>query len=349
MKKNYLPSALEEKLQDRQYRWIVTGVAGFIGSHLLEALLSRNQLVIGIDNFATGKRENIIDVKRIVGEEAFSRFSFIEGSILDSKLCFEICADADFVLHQAALGSVSRSVKDPKRYNDANVAGFLNMLIAARDAKVKKIVYASSSSVYGDEPNLPKREERLGKPLSPYALTKLINEKYAFLFNELYGLSTTGLRYFNVFGPRQDPQGEYAAVIPRWVSERLQGKQCTVFGDGTTSRDFCFVTNVVQANLLAAFSDNSRGPEAFNVALGDETTLRELYDIIDLSVSGAKEVIPPLFADFRVGDIKHSKADISLIKERLGFEPGIKVKEGLGLVVEWYRAHVAEKSQDLML
>lgn len=332
-----LPQVLESKLQGKQYRWVVTGVAGFIGSHLLETLLSKNQFVTGLDNFATGKKENLEDVKRIVGEEAFSRFKFIEGTILDAELCNSVCKDADFVLHQAALGSVARSVTDPKRYNDSNVAGFLNMLIAARDSKVKKFVYASSSSVYGDEPNLPKREERVGKALSPYALTKWMNELYARLFSDLYSISSTGLRYFNVFGPRQDPKGEYAAVIPRWVTERLSGEQCTIFGDGTTSRDFCYVTNVVQANLLAAFSDDSKGSEAFNVALGDETSLTELYNIIDEAVSGSANTVKPTYADFRVGDVKHSKADISQIQGRLGFEPGIKVKEGLAMVVDWYR------------
>lgn len=333
----FFPVHLINKLKEQQYTWLITGVAGFIGSHLLESLLRFNQKVIGLDNFATGKRENFDDVRRIVGDSAYSRFQFHEGSILDFDLCSKLTQGIDFVLHQAALGSVSRSVSDPRRYNDVNVSGFLNMLVASRDANVKKFVYASSSSVYGDEPVLPKREERIGKPLSPYAITKLFNERYASLFSDLYSLSSAGLRYFNVFGPRQDPKGEYAAVIPRWVSERLKAEGSTIFGDGTTSRDFCYVTNVVQANLLAAFSDNSNGAEVFNVALGDETTLTQLYNIIDEAVSGSGKTAPPSYADFRVGDVKHSKADITQISQRLGFQPGVKVNEGLALVVDWYR------------
>lgn len=336
MSSNKLPSNLAAKLTSQQ-RWLVTGVAGFIGSHILECLLKSNQIVIGLDNFVSGKKENLADVKRIVGEEAYSRFKFYEGSILDAELCVSLCQQVDLVVHQAALGSVARSITDPKRYNEVNVTGFLNILMAARDAKVKKFVYASSSSVYGDEPNLPKREERIGQVLSPYALTKLFNEQYARLFQELYSIPCIGLRYFNVFGPRQDPNGEYAAVIPRWITERLQGEASTIFGDGTTSRDFCYVSNVVQANLLAALSENASSSQIFNVALGDETTLSQLYSTIDLAVSGEGKTAPPKHEDFRVGDVKHSKADISSIQKSLGFEPGVNVGDGLRMVVEWYR------------
>lgn len=332
-----LPSALQNQLKSRSHCWLVSGVAGFIGSHLLEGLLSYGQKVIGLDNLSSGKRANLDDVQRIVGKENFSRFQFVEGSILDAELCARLCSQSDFVLHQAALGSVSRSIAEPIIYDENNVRGFLNMLIAARDAKVKKFVYASSSSVYGDEPNLPKREARIGRPLSPYAASKLFNEYYAEVFQRLYGIQCAGMRYFNVFGPRQDPQGEYAAVIPRWISERIQKKQCTIFGDGTTSRDFCYVSNVVQANLLAAFSSAAPAAEVFNVALGDETSLLQLYEMIDQAVSVPAERKSARFADFRAGDVKHSKADITLIRERLGYEPGMQVDQGLKSVVEWYR------------
>ncbi len=331
-----LPEKLQEKLNKKSYTWLVTGAAGFIGSHLVENLLRHGQKVIGLDNLYSGKKANLEDVKLIAGDDKFANFSFIEGSIENSELCAKCCEGVDYVLHQAALGSVSRSVEQPKIYDSVNVGGFTNMIIAARDAGVKKFVFASSSSVYGDEPNLPKRENRIGKTLSPYALSKYFNERYAELFASLYGVRSVGLRYFNVFGPRQDPNGEYAAVIPRWMHERLQGQTCNIFGDGTTSRDFCYVTNVVQANLLAALVDIPEDFQAFNVALGDETSLTQLYKYIDQAAADGKN-IEPVYKDFRVGDVKHSKADISLIQNKLGFEPSVKVGEGLELVMNWFK------------
>lgn len=328
-----LPDSLTGRLAGQSYSWLVTGAAGFIGSHLVENLLLNGQKVTGIDNFFSGKKENLDKVRDSVGEKNFSAFTFLQGTIEDAQFCRKICQNVDFVLHQAALGSVARSIRDPRIYNQVNVGGFVNMLLAAKESAVKSFVYASSSSVYGDEPNLPKYESRIGKALSPYALSKYFNEKYAELFANLYGIRTVGLRYFNVFGPRQDPEGEYAAVIPKWIKLRSKGETCQIFGDGTTSRDFCYVTNVVQANLLAALSDQLDAFEVFNVALGDQTSLQELYAIIDSCISGA-DTKDPVYSDFRAGDVKHSKADISLIREKLGFEPGIKVAEGLRILIE---------------
>lgn len=333
-----LPLELQEKLKSKSSSWLVTGAAGFIGSHLVQALLEHNQKVVGLDNLFSGKQSNLDQVRQHVGDR-FSDFTFIQASIEDPAVCEKCCEGVDYVLHQAALGSVSRSIENPKIYDSVNVGGFLNMLLAARNNKVKKFVYASSSSVYGDEPNLPKREERIGKPLSPYAISKLFNEKYAELFASLYGVKSVGLRYFNVFGPRQDPLGQYAAVIPRWISERMAGKQCSIFGDGTTSRDFCYVSNVVQANLLSALNDNLDNFEVFNVALGDETSLNELYNFIDSAVSRMRSstIQPPAYHDFRVGDVKHSKADISNIQKKLGFKPDVKVEQGLNLLLQWFK------------
>jgi UDP-N-acetylglucosamine 4-epimerase len=327
---------LVQKLAGRSLNWLVTGAAGFIGSHLVEALLKLDQKVIGLDNLCAGKLSNLENVKSIVGPDRYANFRFEKASIEDPEICFRLCEGVDFVLHQAALGSVSRSMKEPSLYNRVNVGGFLNMLIAARDQSVTRFVYASSSSVYGDEPNLPKREERIGKALSPYALSKSFNEQYAELFASAYGLPSVGLRYFNVFGPRQDPNGDYAAVIPRWVSQRLAGNVSTVYGDGSTSRDFCYVSNVVQANLLAALTEAPISAQVFNVALGDQTSLLELYNFID-QAAGDDRQIALEFADFREGDIKHSKADISNIKEKLGFEPDVQVAEGLKIVLDWYK------------
>jgi UDP-N-acetylglucosamine/UDP-N-acetylgalactosamine 4-epimerase len=261
--------------------WLVTGAAGFIGSHLVERLLQLGQRVVGLDNFATGRRENLDLVAAVVGPESARRFTFLEGDVQDADRCAEACRGVDFVLHQAALGSVPRSVADPANTHRSNVNGFLTMLIAARDAGVERFVYASSSSVYGDHPALPKREDQLGRPLSPYAVSKLADELYADVFARTYGMRVTGLRYFNVFGPRQDPEGPYAAAIPRWVGQILRGEPCVIFGDGETSRDFSFVANVVQANLLAAAAEGERPtPEIFNVACGDRTTLNEIYAAI---------------------------------------------------------------------
>lgn len=303
--------------------WLVTGAAGFIGSHLVETLLRDGERVIGFDNFATGHQRNLDDaVKRGGGAE---RFRFIKGDLTELAACNEACAGVDYVLHQAALGSVPRSIERPLDTHRANVDGFINMLVAARDAKVKRFVYASSSSVYGDDPGLPKIESRAGRVLSPYAATKQINETYARVFERTYGLETAGLRYFNVFGPRQDPNGAYAAVMPRWFAALQKGEECSINGDGSTSRDFCFVKNVVQANVKAATAPGA-SDEVYNVAYGGKTSLLELYEMISERL-GVKRA--PVFKPFRAGDIKDSQADISLAQKKLGYAPTHSVAQGL--------------------
>src|SRR5689334_22601234 len=295
--------------------WLVTGVAGFIGSNLLEALLSLGQDVVGLDNFSTGFQHNLDQVEAAVGPEAWSRFRFIEGDIRDLDTCREACAGVEVVLHEAALGSVPRSIDDPLTSHACNVTGFLNMLVAARDAGVKRFVYAASSAAYGDWPGLPKVEETIGRPLSPYGAGKYMNELYADVFGRCYGLETVGLRYFNVFGPRQDPDGAYAAVIPKWIAAMLRGETVYINGDGETARDFCFIDNVVQANILAA---TARNPEAvnrvYNVALGDQTSLNELFgylrDLLEAR-DATFECAPAVYRDFRPGDVRFSRADIS--------------------------------------
>lgn len=320
-------------LIDSPRKWLVTGAAGFIGSHLVETLLSLDQAVVGLDNFSTGKIENIIVVQTRVGPEKASRLKMIENDIRDPAACCKACEGVDIVLHQAALGSVPRSIKDPASTHKTNVDGFFNMILAAKDAGIKRFVYASSSSVYGDEPNLPKREDRIGKPLSPYALSKLIDEQIAEVFARTYGFKSIGLRYFNVFGPRQDPEGPYAAVIPRWFDALSRGKSPVIFGDGKTSRDFCFVANAVQANILAATSENPNAwNQVYNVACGKQTTLEELFRMIRDAVSekhpeAAK--IEPKFEDFRPGDIRHSLADVGKVESLLGFEILFEVQKGL--------------------
>jgi len=325
---------LRANLREKPRRFCVTGVAGFIGSHILEELLRLGQEVIGVDNFATGKRENLEDVRNIVGEKAFSKFTLAEGDICSPGFVASALKGADVVIHQAALGSVTRSIDNPLETNRVNVEGALRVFEAAKTAGIKRVVYASSSSVYGDLVMSPKREDVVGEPLSPYAASKKFNEIYAKLFGDLYGLEMVGLRYFNVFGPRQDPNGDYAAVIPRWAAERLSGAESTIFGDGLTSRDFCFVSNVVQANLLAAFAPCECAVGAYNVALGDETSLTELYHLIDGHASTNPRA--PRYAEFRPGDVRNSRADISKAIENLGFAPSMPVKEGLKLTVEWY-------------
>lgn len=330
----------EEQLIREPRKWLVTGVAGFIGSNLLERLLSLGQEVVGLDNFSTGHRSNLDDVRDRVGEERWTRFRFLEGDIRDLEKCREACADAPLVLHQAALGSVPRSIADPIGTNEANVSGFLNLLVAARDARVERFVYAASSSTYGDDPQLPKIEERIGRPLSPYAVTKYVNELYAAVFHQHYGLETVGLRYFNVFGRRQDPHGAYAAVIPRWIDCLLAGERCVIHGDGETSRDFCYIENAVQANLLAALArgDEVAG-EVYNVAVGERTTLTELFRVIR---DGLSEHIPeiaqaePEYGPFRPGDVRHSLAEISKARRQLGFQPTYSVREGLAEALAWY-------------
>lgn len=327
--------------------WLLTGVAGFIGSHLLETLLAHDQRVIGLDNFATGRKENLDDVKGRVTSEQWSRFRFIEGDIAQPEVCQGACAGVDFVLHQAALGSVPRSIAEPVRSHDSNVTGFLHMLVAARDHQVRRFVYASSSSVYGDDPRLPKQEEHLGQPLSPYAATKRTNELYAEVFARCYGLSCVGLRYFNVFGPRQDPAGPYAAVIPQWISALIANRPARIYGDGTTSRDFCYVANAVQANLRAATTRLEAPHDVFNVAVNARTSLNDLFEMIRVRLEprhprlrGCKPVCEP----FRPGDILHSQADIAKALRLLGYRPTHTVDQGLDLTVQWFAdksAHVA--------
>ena|SRR6266566_2538037 len=327
-------------LKQNPRTWLITGVAGFIGSNLLQCLLSLGQAVVGLDNFSTGHPKNIDEALEHGGIGA--RFRMIYGDTRDLNVCREACQGVDIVLHQAALGSVPRSIDDPIASHTSNVDGFLNMLTAARDAKVSRFVYASSSAVYGDDPALPKREERIGEPLSPYAATKVMNEIYAGVFKRVYGLQTIGLRYFNVFGRRQDPQGAYAAVIPKWVSCILGNTECTIHGDGETSRDFCHIDNVVQANLLAATIEPEAADEVYNVACGRRTTLNELFAVIQNEISDKRPELtqlPPIYEDFRSGDIRHSLADVSKIGRHLGYVPTRMVADGIGEAIDWYIAN----------
>jgi UDP-N-acetylglucosamine/UDP-N-acetyl-alpha-D-glucosaminouronate 4-epimerase len=335
---------LQTELKAGPRSWLVTGVAGFIGSNLLEALLNLNQRVVGLDNFSTGKPKNLEQVKPLVSPAQWERFEFVEGDIGDLATCQRACAGVDFVLHQAALGSVPFSMKDPLASHRSNVTGFLNMLLAARDAKARRFVYASSSAIYGDDPGLPKVEEKVGRPLSPYAATKAINEVYANAFALAYGLPSIGLRYFNVFGPRQDPEGAYAAVIPLWIAALIRRQPVFINGDGETSRDFCFVANVVQANLLAATTGNTAAVnQAYNVALGQRTTLNELFHALQSSLRQRDAALPeqkPAYRDFRPGDVRHSLADIGKAQRLLGFAPSHSIQAGLELAMDWYRQNV---------
>lgn len=317
--------------------WLVTGVAGFIGSNLLEALLKLNQRVVGLDNFTTGFQHNLDEVRTLVTPAQWARFVFIQGDIRHLEDCQRACEGVDYVLHQAALGSVPRSLADPMTTNSANITGFLNMLVAARDAQVQSFTYAASSSTYGDHPALPKIEDNIGKPLSPYAVTKYVNELYADVFAKCYGFNTIGLRYFNVFGPRQNPNGAYAAVIPKWVSALLKGETVYINGDGETSRDFTFIGNAVQANLLAATSVVEARNQVYNMAVGDRTTLKELFALLrdHLVPYGVAPSAEPTYRDFRAGDVRHSLADISKAQRLLGYHPGVSITEGVSQVVNW--------------
>ena len=321
-------------------RWLVTGAAGFIGSHLLETLLAAGQQVVTLDNFATGHQRNFDKVRASVGEAAWARHVAITGDIADEATCRAACDGVDVVLHQAALGSVPRSLADPLTTHRANATGFLTMLVAARDAKVQRFVYAASSSTYGDSPTLPKVEDVIGRPLSPYAVTKYLDELYADVFGRSYGMPTIGLRYFNVFGPRQDPNGAYAAVIPRWIAAMLEGSECVINGDGETSRDFCFVRNVVQANLRAALTSNAEAiGRVYNVAVGQRTTLNDLHAALATAVEGREpgtRVAAPTRAPFRAGDVRHSLADISLARRLLGYEPTHTIAAGMAETVAAY-------------
>ena len=320
-------------------RWLVTGAAGFIGSHLLEKLLKLDQIVIGLDNLSTGRHSNLAAVRKHVSETQWSRLRFIHGDICDVDVCQKAlrCEDGvavDFVLHQAALGSVPRSIDDPIATNASNITGFLNILSSSQKAGVRSFTYAASSSTYGDHPGLPKVEETIGRPLSPYAVTKYVNELYAEVFARTYGFKSIGLRYFNVFGARQDPNGAYAAVIPKWIDACLSGKPIVINGDGQTSRDFCYVDNVVQANLLAALADDENKNEVYNVAVGDSTTLKELFAAIQTQLACAQA--QPVYGEFRQGDVRHSKADISKARDRLGYQPAYTFQAGITETVAAY-------------
>lgn len=333
---------VEAELQKIPKAWLVTGAAGFIGSNLVETLLRLNQRVVGLDNFATGHKRNLEDVRTRVDQRQWDHFEFIEGDVCDLDICHRACDGADYVLHQAALGSVPRSIRDPVATNAANVTGFVNMQVAARDAEVRRFVYAASSSTYGDHPALPKIEDTIGKPLSPYAVTKYVNELYAGVFARCYGLESIGLRYFNVFGSRQDPNGAYAAVIPKWTAAMLKGETIFINGDGETSRDFCYVQNAVQANLLAAVTQNPDAVnQVYNVAVGERTTLNELFELLRglLAVRHRHiEGLKPVYREFREGDVRHSQADISKAVGRLGYAPAHRIADGLKLALPWYIA-----------
>ncbi|ATD66162.1 Vi polysaccharide biosynthesis UDP-N-acetylglucosaminuronic acid C-4 epimerase TviC [Luteimonas chenhongjianii] len=330
---------LRKVLPEHPRSWLITGVAGFIGSNLLETLLKLDQRVVGLDNFATGFRHNLEEVQGLVTPEQWERFTFIEGDIRDPGDCARACQGVEHVLHQAALGSVPRSLADPANTNAANISGFLNMLVAARDARVRSFVYAGSSSTYGDHPALPKVEERIGKPLSPYAVTKYVNELYADVFAGNYGFNTIGLRYFNVFGPRQNPDGAYAAVIPKWTGSLLRGEVVWINGDGETSRDFTYVANAVQANLLAATTANAEAQNAvYNVAVGDRTTLNHLFALLrdNLVEHGVALAATPCYREFRAGDVRHSQADTGKAQRLLGYAPTHRLAAGIGEAMPWY-------------
>ena len=335
---------LQEYLKNNQSTWLISGVAGFIGSNLLEKLLVLNQKVIGLDSFDTGYQKNIdeaiLDANEIVGKDVSNNFKFIKGDIKSFNDCKQACNGVDYVLHQAALGSVPRSIEDPISTNEANIDGFINMLVASKDSKVKRFVYAASSSSYGDNADLPKVENMIGNPLSPYAVTKLVNEYYASVFAKNYNFNTIGLRYFNIFGKRQDPDGAYAAVIPKWISSILNKESVFINGDGETSRDFCFVDNAVQTNILAAMTENCKATDqVYNVALNDRTSLNELYRMIEDSlirnVKGLEKK-EPIHRDFRPGDVRHSQASIDKAKELLEYEPQFRIAEGLNEAIGWY-------------
>jgi UDP-N-acetylglucosamine 4-epimerase len=335
---------LQKYLIDNQSLWLITGVAGFIGSNLLEKLLMLNQKVIGLDNFETGYEANIdqaiLDANNAIGKDLSNNFKLLKGDIKNSKDCIKACSGVDYVLHQAAIGSVPRSIENPIETNKANIDGFLNMLVASRDAKVKRFVYAASSSSYGDNKDLPKTEEIIGNPLSPYAVTKYVNELYASVFAKNYNFKTIGLRYFNIFGKRQDPDGAYAAVIPKWVNAILNNEDIYINGDGETSRDFCYVDNTVQMNLLAATTQNDKATDqVYNVALNDKTSLNELHDMIQkmlIERVGGLKMKNPIYRDFRAGDVRHSQASIDKAKKLLDYQPNYKIIDGMEKVIDWY-------------
>ena len=334
---------VKTQLKSEPKIWLVTGVAGFIGSNLLETLLKLDQTVVGLDNFSTGFQHNLDEVQSLVTEEQWANFEFVEGDICDLETCRSVMTTdkgqkINYVLHQAALGSVPRSINDPITTNKSNIDGFLNMLVAAKDAEVDSFTYAASSSTYGDHPALPKVEENIGNPLSPYAVTKYVNELYASVFAKVYGFKTIGLRYFNVFGPRQNPDGAYAAVIPKWTAAMIKGEIVFINGDGETSRDFSFVANAVQLNMLAATADDGVKDEIYNMALGDRTTLNELFFSIQdaLKKFHVQYVDSPVYRVFREGDVRHSQADISKAKRNLGYTPDYLINDGINEAMPWY-------------
>lgn len=333
------------QLQSVPRTWLITGAAGFIGSNLLEALLKLGQRVVGLDNFATGHQRNLDEVRTLVAPAQWANFNFIEGDIRNLADCQRACEGVNHVLHQAALGSVPRSLADPITTNATNITGFVNMLVAARDANagqgVQSFTYAASSSTYGDHPGLPKVEDTIGKPLSPYAVTKYVNELYADVFARCYGFNSIGLRYFNVFGPRQDPEGAYAAVIPKWIASLIKDEPVYINGDGETSRDFCFVANVVQANLLAATAQNPDAVnQVYNVAVSGRTTLNSLFAELQtaLATQGVHYAKAPLYRDFRAGDVRHSQADIGKAQRLLGYAPRFDLRAGIAQAMPWYIA-----------
>lgn len=344
MNENKIYNETKEILRHTPGRWLITGAAGFIGSHLVEHLLLLDQKVLGLDNFSNGKRGNLDQVKEAVSADQWKRFCFVEGDIRDITLCHKLSLDIDFILHQAALGSVPRSLTAPVNFNDNNITGTLNMLVAASENKVRRFVYASSSSVYGDNIALPKVEEAIGVPLSPYAVTKYVSELYAGVFGRCYELETVGLRYFNVFGPRQDPDGEYAAVMPKWIAGMLQGNAVYINGTGETSRDFCFVENVVQANILAATTENPQAlNQVYNIAVNARATLNELFEMLRIRLEPycphLKE-LKPIYRDFRQGDIMHSQAKIEKARKLLGYQPTHTIEKGLDIYLAWYKKNV---------
>lgn len=332
-------------LESTPKKWLVTGCAGFIGSNLLEALLLHGQTVVGLDNFSTGYQHNLDEVEQEVGAEKWRNFTFIEGDIRDLEACRQACEGVDYVLHQAALGSVPRSLEDPLTTNSVNITGQLNMLVAARDAQVQSFVYAASSSTYGDHPDLPKVEEHIGSPLSPYAVTKYVNELYAQVFARSYGFQTIGLRYFNVFGKRQTPDGAYAAVIPKWIGAMLRGQTVTINGDGLTSRDFCYIANVVQMNILAALAPAEARDQVYNVAVSGRTDLNQLFSLLqaELALNGISYTKAVIHADFRAGDVRHSQADISKARRLLSYAPQYSLQTGLAEAMPWYVRFLSER------
>lgn len=333
---------VQQQLIKSPKTWLVTGVAGFIGSNLLEQLLKLNQNVIGLDNFSTGFKHNLDDVKLLVSAEQWANFHFIEGDIREYATCEQAVQGVDYVLHQAALGSVPRSIADPLTTNSANITGFLNMLQAAKEEQVQSFTYAASSSTYGDHPALPKVENNIGNPLSPYAVTKYVNELYAGVYARTYGFRTIGLRYFNVFGRRQNPNGSYSAVIPKWTTAMIKGEEIFINGDGETSRDFCYVDNVVQMNILSATAEQEHKNEIYNVAVGDRTTLNELYFAIRnaLNENGVFFSKDPIYRDFRAGDVRHSQADISKAMDKLHYSEQININEGIRRAIKWYVSNI---------